>query len=98
MRDDEAFERRLAAALKTRPVIDQAKGILIGVHCETPEAAFAELKYVSEESCVKVAELAAALVDMAAGRDIEDQRLAEVVRKEWGDRLPGCSAGASGAA
>ena len=98
MRDDAAFERRLAAAMKTRPVIDQAKGILIGVHCETPEAAFAELKYVSEQSCVKVSELAAALVEMAAGREIDDARLAKVVRAEWGNRLPQCSAGAHGAA
>jgi len=98
MRDDAAFERRLAAAMKTRPVIDQAKGILIGVRCETPEAAFAELKYASEQNCVKVSELAAALVEMAAGREITDARLAEVVLAEWGDRLPRCSSGAHGAA
>ena len=90
MRDDVQFEQRLAAAQKTRPTIDQAKGILIGVRCETPDAAFAELKYVSEAHCLKVIAVASALVDMAAGRDVEDPTLAAVIRKEWGDSLLRC--------
>lgn len=89
--DAEVFEMRLAAAQKTRPAIDLAKGVLVGTRCESPEAAFAELKYISESNHVKVADLAAALVDFAAGRDVEDRALAEVVRREWGDSLSKCS-------
>ncbi len=90
MRDDEQFEGRLAAALKTRPIIDQAKGILVGLRCESPDAAFAELKQVAERNGVKVNVLAAALVELAAGRQIADAALAGVVRREWGDWLPAC--------
>lgn len=90
MRNDTEFDDRLAAALKTRPTIDQAKGILVGARCETPEAAFAELKYVSELHRLKVSALAGALVDMAAGREVTDEQLEQVIRKEWGNLLPKC--------
>lgn len=90
MRNDAEFDDRLAAALKTRPTIDQAKGILVATRCETPEAAFAELKYVSELHRIKVSALAAALVDLAAGRELEDDQLARVIQKEWGGVLPRC--------
>lgn len=90
MRQDEAFEHRLAAALKTRPVIDQAKGVLVCMRCETPDAAFAELKHVSENNKLKVNTLAAALVDIAAGRHVQDAMLTRIIEKEWGDLLPRC--------
>jgi AmiR/NasT family two-component response regulator len=91
MREDEKqFEGRVAAALKTRPIIDQAKGVLVGARCESPDAAFAELKYVAEQNGFKVSAVAAALVDFAAGRDVPDPRLADVINKEWGKRLSHC--------
>jgi AmiR/NasT family two-component response regulator len=89
--DADVFETRLAAAQKTRPAIDQAKGVLVGTRCESPEAAFAELKYVSESNHFKVVTVAAALVDFAAGREVDDPALAEVIRREWGQSLSKCS-------
>ncbi len=90
MREDEQFERRLKAALKTRPIIDQAKGVLVGVQCESPEAAFAELKYVSERHNLKLSKVAAALVEYAAGHDVEDPELAALVHQQWGNRVTRC--------
>ncbi|MGN6130763.1 MAG: ANTAR domain-containing protein [Nocardioidaceae bacterium] len=91
MRQDEVqFERRLRAAMKSRPIIDQAKGVLIGTQCESPEAAFAELKYVSEQHNLKVATVAEAVVEFAAGREVPDPTLADLVRREWGSRLARC--------
>ena len=88
--DDAQFERRLRAAMKSRPIIDLAKGVLVGLRCESPEAAFAELKYVSDLHQVKISKVAEALVELAAGRDFEDRELAELVRREWGNRIPQC--------
>ena len=88
--DDAQFERRLEAALKSRPVIDLAKGVLVGTQCESPEAAFAELKYVSEQHCLKLSKVAEALVEFAAGREVDDPALADLVRREWGDRIAQC--------
>ena len=90
MRQDAQFERRLQAALKTRPIIDLAKGVLVGTQCESPEAAFAELKYVSEQNGLKLSKLAEALVEFAAGREVDDPALADLVRREWGDRIAQC--------
>ena len=87
MRNNEVVEQRVAAALRTRPVIDQAKGVLVAARCESPEAAFAELKYVAELHGFRVNVLAAGLVDMAAGRDVRDQTLATIIRQEWGHVL-----------
>lgn len=88
--DDTQFERRLQAALKSRPIIDLAKGVLVGTQCETPEAAFAELKHVSEQNNLKVAQVAKAVVEYAAGREVPDPTLADLVRREWGNRLARC--------
>jgi AmiR/NasT family two-component response regulator len=91
MRQDEAqFERRLQAALRTRPIIDLAKGVLVGTQCESPEAAFAELKHVSEQNRLKLSKVAEALVEFAAGREVADPALAELVRREWGGRIAQC--------
>jgi hypothetical protein len=52
-------------ALKSRPVIDQAKGIVMADrHC-TPEEAFEVLRRLSMQSNVRVADVAAALVYQA---------------------------------
>lgn len=81
------FDAQLDAALATRPVIEQAKGVLVGTRCETPDQAFAELRFVSQTHNVKLNALAEALVDGAAGRHIEDDDLRAVVRHEWGPVL-----------
>lgn len=84
MTDDE-FERNLEAALETRPVIEQAKGILVLARGATPEQAYAELRFVSQQHNVKVNRLAAALVETASGRRSEDPLLRKVLWQEWGD-------------
>lgn len=88
--DDQQFERRLQAAARTRPIIDLAKGVLVGTQCESPEAAFAELKHVSEQNQLKVSKVAEALVDFAAGREVPDRALADLVRRQWGNRIAQC--------
>ena len=60
---------------------------MAGLRRETPEAAFAELSSVSQHN-VKAHELAAAVVDAASGRTIPDERLAEILWREWGTVLP----------
>ena len=59
----------LRAALETRPVIDQAKGILIGQqHC-TPEEAFAMLTEASQRSNRKLRDVAQAIVQAESEPD-----------------------------
>ena len=59
----------LRAALETRPVIDHAKGILIGRrHC-TPEEAFAMLAEASQRSNRKVRDVAQAIVQAESEPD-----------------------------
>jgi AmiR/NasT family two-component response regulator len=55
----------LKAALTTRPVIDQAKGILMAERGCTPEEAFAMLSNASQRDNRKVRDIARALVDSA---------------------------------
>ncbi len=86
----EKFQGQLEAALVTRPLIEQAKGVLIGTRCETPEQAFAELQHASQNHNVKLNLLAAALVDLACGRSVEDPGLARIVQDEWGQALAQC--------
>jgi AmiR/NasT family two-component response regulator len=52
------FSKDLQAALKTRPVIEQAKGVLIGLRGSTPDQAFAELQLVSQTHNLKLNALA----------------------------------------
>ena len=84
------FENHLEAALVTRPAIEQAKGVLLGQRCATPEQAFQELRHVSQNHNVKLNELAAALVDTAAGRTPGNALLRKIIWQEWGDILPNC--------
>ena len=84
------FDEQLEAALVTRPVIEQAKGIIVGVGCATPEEAHAELRHVSQQHDIKLNALAGALVDIAAGRDPDNPLLRKVVWQEWGNVLPNC--------
>jgi AmiR/NasT family two-component response regulator len=84
------FEQHLEAALVTRPVIEQAKGILTGARCATPQQAYEELRFVSQMHNVKVNALAAALVESASGGTPEDPLLRKVIWQEWSDLLPSC--------
>jgi AmiR/NasT family two-component response regulator len=82
------FDEQLERALETRPVIEQAKGVLAGVRCATPEQAFEELRYVSQTHNVKLNDLAAAVVEAAAGRTPQDPLLRTVVWREWAHIIP----------
>jgi two-component system, response regulator / RNA-binding antiterminator len=87
MRSDE-FEAHLHAALVTRPVIEQAKGILVLARCLTPQQAHAQLQRTSRMHDVDLSALAAALVLVAGGRSPGDPLLRKVVWQEWGDVVP----------
>ena len=60
---------RLQARLDTLPVIEQAKGIVMAQHHCGPEAAFDLLRRASQSANVKVAVLAARIVEQAAAGD-----------------------------
>ncbi len=60
---------QLQGALLTRAVIDQAKGLLMGVHGCDSEDAFAVLSRVSQHHNVKLRVVAAALVGLAPSPD-----------------------------
>ena len=81
------FAKDLQAALGTRPVIEQAKGVLIGLRGTTPEQAFAELRHASQTYNVKLHALASALVDAVGGRRVTDVPLEHALLKEWGNLL-----------
>ena len=59
----------LRSALETRPVIDQAKGILIGQHHCTPDEAFAMLAEASQRSNRKLRDVAQAIVQAESETD-----------------------------
>ena len=81
------FSKDLQAALGSRPVIDQAKGVLVALRGSTPDQAFAELRHVSQTHNVKLTCLAAALVDAAGGLAVTDAALVEALVNEWGTLL-----------
>lgn len=81
------FTQDLEAALGTRPVIEQAKGVLIGLRGATPDQAFAELRHTSQTHNVKVSALAAALVGAAAGVPTSDARIQQALLSAWGRLL-----------
>ena len=81
---DTEFERHLEAAMRTRPVIEQAKGILTAYCRATPDEAFAELVRASQHHNVRLVEIAQAVVSVAAGRPGSvDERPRRVVVHEW---------------
>ena len=55
----------LRAALETRPVIDQAKGLLIAEHGCSPDEAFDMIATASQRNNRKVRDIARAMVDGA---------------------------------
>jgi two-component system, response regulator / RNA-binding antiterminator len=55
----------LRAALQTRPVIDQAKGMLIAEHGCSPDEAFEMISHASQRENRKVRDIAKAMIDNA---------------------------------
>jgi len=84
------FDEQLEAALTTRPVIEQAKGVLVGARGMSPEQAFAELRHVSMQHNVKLNELAEALVAAAGGHAEVHPSLRKVIWQEWAGTVPNC--------
>lgn len=84
------FEDHLKDTLVTRPLIEQAKGVITLAQCVPPEQAFTELKRASVSHEVPVRELASALVTAAAGRTPPDPELRKVIWYEWGGDLRRC--------
>jgi two-component system, response regulator / RNA-binding antiterminator len=63
--DCEDEVQNLRAARETRPVIDQAKGMLIGEHGCSPDEAFQMISHASQRENRKVRDIAKAMVDKA---------------------------------
>ena len=84
------FEDHLTSAMVTRPALEQAKGVLVSVRCETPEEAHEEIRRVAEAHDVRVKDLAAALVEIAAGERPASPLLRKIVWQEWADVLHDC--------
>jgi GAF domain-containing protein len=63
-----ALASQLQTALSTRPVIDQAVGLLRGRTGATADEAFARLRQISQSEHTKVAEVAQRMVDEAVRR------------------------------
>lgn len=82
------FQRQLDEALATRPVIEQAKGVLIATaHCTSDEA-FGSLVAASQHHNVKLRDIAAAVVRLAGRSSSADARadaLEAIIRSRWGD-------------
>ena len=60
--------QNLRAALRTRPVIEQAKGILMAERGCTPDEAFEMLSAASQRENRKIRDIAQAMVDRAQPR------------------------------
>ena len=76
--------------MATRPVIEQAKGVLVTARSMSPDQAFSELRYVSMQHNVKLNELAEALVAMVGGHQDVDPCLGKIIGHEWGGIIPNC--------
>ena len=64
----QALTSQLQAALSSRPVIDQAIGILRGRNGGTSDEAFAKLRAISQADHTKLVEVAQHIVDEAVRR------------------------------
>ena len=81
---DSDFSQQVAAAAQSMPVIEQAKGLLLGCRRYSAQQAFDELAWASQQHNVKLASLARALVNVAAGNDhLVDDALWEVIAAHW---------------
>jgi AmiR/NasT family two-component response regulator len=63
--DCEDEVKDLRAALETRPVIDQAKGMLVAEHGCSPDEAFEMISHASQRENRKVRDVAQAMVNQA---------------------------------
>jgi AmiR/NasT family two-component response regulator len=63
-----ALTAQLQKALSTRPVIDQAIGLIRGRSGRTAEEAFTQLREISQAEHRKLAEVAQHIVDEAVSR------------------------------
>ena len=63
------LSENLSKAMETRAVIEQAKGVLMSTHRIDADAAFEVLRERSQASNRKLRDVAAVVVDEAAGRD-----------------------------
>ncbi len=82
---DDDFEGGSEAALVTRWVLEQAKGILGMARGATPEEAYAELRHVSQQRHITLNRLAEAVVETTWGRECDDPLLRKVLWQEWGN-------------
>jgi hypothetical protein len=81
---DSDFSQHVADAAETMPVIEQAKGVLLGYRRYSAQQAFGELTSTSQQHNVKLASLARALVNVATGNDhLVDDALWEIVAAHW---------------
>lgn len=69
--DCENEVHELRAALETRPVIDQAKGMLIAEHGCSPDKAFQMIADASQRENRKVRDIAKAMVLKAQSGDVQ---------------------------
>ena len=63
---------QLRRAMATRPVIDQAHGVLMAAYRCTPDSAWHVLVAVSQHTNTKLHHVAAALVETTQGKDLPD--------------------------
>lgn len=92
---NDPFEDQLSSALVARPTLEQAKGILAGLRCLTPDEAFDEMRAAADRHGVGLQELAAALVREVSGEEdsgeaVEDPLLKKVIWQEWREVLSNC--------
>jgi hypothetical protein len=81
---DDAFSRDVWAAAKSRPAIEQAKGILMAYRPQNPDQAFAELAHASQQHNVKLAALTTALVHVASGEArLVPASIRDVIETHW---------------
>jgi hypothetical protein len=85
---EEGFTRDVWAAAKSRPVIEQAKGILMAHRKQSADEAFAELVEVSQLHNVKLATLSTALTAVTASNDDVPAPLVDVVATHWPELVP----------
>ncbi len=80
----DSFEARLESALVTRPVIEQAKGVLVLLRRQPPSDSWEELRGAAETSDVLLQDLAGALVNVASNGIATPGPAYDAVMRTWG--------------
>lgn len=70
--DPHAELEQLRRAMATRPVIDQAHGVLMAAYRCTPDSAWDVLVTVSQHTNTKLHNVAAALVETTQGKELPE--------------------------